>query len=155
MQRQPNKPMADKMYAKLIGAEDNGVEILDASQFYDLFGGTAFKMDLISRFASEKACRKTDAENVAQVLSVHLGTNEKIDEEYAKQSDIADRLHVCTFEIAERAFLSLKLRRNKVAHNYLHGLSDSFGDIRAFYYDAISYVVALEGAIENLTNTNT
>lgn len=151
MQRQPNKPMADKMYAKLIGAEDNGVEVLDASKFYTLFGGAPFVTDLTSRFAVEKARRKTDAESITQSLLPLLGTNDKIDEEYAKQSEISDRLDMCTFDVAERAFLSLKLRRNKVAHNYLHGLSDSFGDIRAFYYDAISYVVALEETIKDLT----
>ena len=151
MRQHTNKPMADKIYAKLIGVENNGLEVLDASKFYALFGGVTFVTDLTSRFVIEKTRRKAVAEGLTQSFLPLLGTNDKIDEEYAKQSEISDRLDVCTFDIAEKAFLSLKLRRNKVAHNYLHGLSDSFGDIRAFYYDAISYVVALEEAIKNLT----
>lgn len=47
----------------------------------------------------------------------------------------------------------MKLRRNQVAHNYVNGLSDTFNDIQKFYDIAVIYVVALEEAIEKLTNT--
>ena len=40
-------------------------------------------------------------------------------------------------------------------HNYIYGLSDSFEDVRNFYYDAVLYVIGLENALVNLTQQPT
>lgn len=150
-----NKPMADKVYAKLLSYAKEGVETLDASCFYDLFGGESFKNNVISNFLSEREARLTETDRRLQPLGDLIGTDDKYDEDYAKYSDIKERLENCSFNNAEQAFLSIKLRRNRVAHNYLHGLSDSFEDIRNFYYDAVLYVIALEKAISDLTAPST
>lgn len=150
-QKNPNKPLTDKIYAKLLSYEDHGAVVLDATKFYDLFGGAPFRSSIMANFSTEQISRQTHMESLLGPLADLLGTSDKIDEEYAKLSDIKDRLDICSFIKAEQAFLSLKLRRNRVAHNYLHGLSDSFEDIRNFYYDAILYVVSLEKAISTLT----
>ena len=60
---------------------------------------------------------------------------------------------ILSFDDAEKAFLSLKLRRNRVAHDYINGMTDTFVDIQNFYDIAVIYVVSLEAAIEELTNT--
>lgn len=64
-----------------------------------------------------------------------------------------DQYNNCSFETAEYEFLSLKKRRNDVAHNYIDGLSDTFNDIKKSYYLADIYVTALERTIVELTNS--
>lgn len=56
-------------------------------------------------------------------------------------------------EDAEKAYLSIKLRRNRVTHDYINGLSDTFADIRKFYNIAVIYVVSLQTAIQDLICT--
>lgn len=147
----PRTPMSDKMYSKFIASDRDGIERLDAGEFYALFGGASFKGLVTTKFEEERTRRRSQAEGMLNSLSALIGTDDKFDLDYAKYSDIKERLDLCTFEKAEIAFLSLKLRRNKVAHNYLNGLSDSFEDVRNFYYDAISYVIALEESILSMT----
>ena len=81
------------------------------------------------------------------------GTDDKYDLDYAKQCDLKIELDRCSFDDAESAFLNLKLRRNRVAHDYIHGLSDTFEDILKFYNLAVIYAIAIEEAIKNLTAT--
>ena len=145
------KPLEDKMFAKLEGFENGGITVLDASKFYDLFGGQAFKDDVSSNFEIEKQRRILEEEGIIDKLVSLLGQDDRYDKDYAQHSDIKDRLSLCSFENAEKAYLTLKMKRNRVAHDYLNGLSDSFEDIRNFYYDAILYVIGLEKAIENVT----
>ena len=59
----------------------------------------------------------------------------------------------CSFDNAENAFLSLKLCRNRVAQDYINGITYTFVDIQSSYDIAVIYVVPLEAAIEELTNT--
>lgn len=150
-QRNVGKPLEDKMFAKLEGYENSGIPVLDASKFYDLFGGQAFKEDVKTNFEIERLRRIQLEEGFIEKLVELLGQGEQYERDYAKHDDIKGRLSQCTFENAERAYLTLKLKRNRVAHDYLHGLSDSFEDIRNFYYDAILYVIGLEKAIKNVT----
>ena len=153
MHSRPGKPIADKIYAKLEGYDDNGIEHLDASNFYTLFGGDIFKSSIKNKFLAEKTAEKRKIEAKIVGLSSLIGTEEKYDEDYAKCADIMDKLNLSTFDIAERAFLNMKLIRNRVAHNYLNGSSNTFEDIRGLFYDAVLYVVAMEKSIKEITSS--
>ncbi|GEM_PF-2349930 len=153
--KQRNKPLVDKMFAELKGYENNGVEILSAESFYELFGGETFKQEIKSCFAALHELRLQRTIKHIEGLVPLLDNGARYEFDYAKQCEIKERLERCSFEVAEKAYLCIKLRRNRVAHNYLYGLSDTFSDIRDFYYDAILYVVALEQAIIGLTNIDT
>lgn len=145
------KPKVDQMFAKLEGYDDRGIEHLDAEKFYNLFGGQTFKAAVESRFSVEYS---TTIDNiVARIagLSALVGQDEQYDFDYAKQCDLKDIIEQSSFDDAEKAYLSLKLRRNRVAHDYINGLSDTFEDIQKFYYLAVIYVVALETSISELT----
>lgn len=146
-------PKVDKMYAKLEAYNDNGVEHLEAEQFYALFNGLAFKSRVNYFFVNELQSKLQLTEEKINNLTPLLGEGEKYDSDYAKYCSLKDELERCTFEDAEKAFLSIKLRRNRVAHDYINGLSDTFSDIQKFYNVAILYVIALEKSIEELTNT--
>ena len=148
-----NKPKEDQMFAKLKVNGPNGIELLSAAEFYDLFGGQAFKSAVEANFCSEQAQKISQLEATIGALSALLGKDEKYDFEYAKLCDLKEMLENASFDDAERAYLSLKRRRNSVAHNYIHGLSDTFEDIRKFYNLAVIYVIALESAIIALTDT--
>lgn len=84
-----------------------------------------------------------------------MGKGTQYDYAYAKQCDLRTQIAICSFENAEKAYLNMKLRRNRVAHDYLNGLSDTFEDIQKFYYVAVIYVVALEESIGALTISDT
>lgn len=148
-----NKPKEDQMFSKLKVNGPNGIELLSAEEFYELFGGQAFKSAVKANFFSEQARKIGQLESTIEVLSALLGKDEKYDFEYAKLCDLKEMLENSSFDDAEKAYLSLKRRRNSVAHNYIHGLSDTFEDIRNFYNLAVIYVVSLETAIVSLTNT--
>lgn len=150
--KNPNKPLTDKMFAKLEGYYDtNGSEILNAQKFYNLFGGDGFKNDVERIFNEVRLARLDQVNSVLGSLMNLLDDGVQYEYNYAKQSDLKEKLNVCSFNVAERAYLSLKLRRNRVAHDYINGLSDTFEDIENFYYDAILYIVSLKHAIEKLT----
>lgn len=146
-------PKEDKMYAKLEAYSDNGVEHLDAEKFYDLFNGQVFKLRVKSLFHNELQSKLQLTTTKISKLIPLIGEGEKYDSDYAKYYSLKEELERCTFEDAENAFLSIKLRRNRVAHDYINGLSDTFSDIQKFYNIAVIYVVALENAIEELTDT--
>ena len=145
------KPITDQMFAKLEGYNDNGIEHLDAMKFYNLFGGQPFKSNVIEYFNTELSLRIENISDKIAGLQSLLGQEQKYDFDYAKQLDLKDELGRCTFDDAEKAYLNLKLRRNRVAHDYINGLSDTFEDIQKFYNKAIIYVIALEKSIRSLT----
>lgn len=150
--RNPNKPLTDKMFAKLEGYYDNnGSEILNANKFYDLFGGRDFRNDVEQNFNTVRLTKINQVNLILNNLVNLLGEGEQYEYNYAKQADLKEKLNVCSFDVAEKAYLALKLRRNRVAHDYINGLSDTFEDLENFYYDAILYIVSLEHTIENLT----
>lgn len=153
MRKSPRKPIVDKMYAKLEGYEKEGMEFLDATKFYALFNGDVFKNEVEDIFCTEQRNRIEKAKAMIDNLSPLIETDDRYDNDYAKYTDIKERLDLCNFDKAQDAFLSLKLRRNRVAHNYINGLTDSFEDIRNFYYDAVLFVVALETALGKLIST--
>ncbi len=155
LQRRSNKPITDNIFAKLEGYENNGVETLNADPFFNLFGGQAFKNNVENNFNTERSNHANEINTIITGLQSLIGQDNRYDLDYAKNSDIKDRLTQCTFDISEKAFLSLKLRRNRVAHNFISGLSDSFEDVRNFYYDARLYVAALQTTLENLTSKPT
>jgi hypothetical protein len=148
-----NKPVTDGMFGKFHTIDRNTSTInLDANKFYDLFGGVGFKNNVETIFNSEVAARLAKYQSIVDGLLPLINSGEQYEREYAKNTDIRDRLGNCTFASAEDAFLNLKLRRNKVAHDYINGLSDSFENIRDFYLDAVVYVIALEKAIMGITD---
>lgn len=146
-------PIVDIMYGKIEAYyNNNGVECLNAEKFYSLFNGQNFKSRVETIFNTElRECIRKTKEYIKN-LEPLLEIGEQYDYDYAKNSDLENTYERCSFDDAEKAFLSLKLRRNRVAHDYLNGLSDSFVDIQKFYDIAVIYVVSLEKAIEELTN---
>ncbi len=147
------KPIVDAMYAKLEGYDDKGIPHLDAKKFYDLFNGQSFEANLQFHFQAELRRQHQLVQSDIEKLKLLVKTNERYELDYAKLSDLEVQFAQCTFSDAETAFLSLKLKRNRVAHDYLNGLSDTFSDIQNFYNLAQIYVKALERAIIDLTNT--
>lgn len=146
------KPKTDQMFTKLEGYDDDdGIEHLCAEKFYNLFGGQAFKIKVESNFSAERSAFLLNVTTKLSGLSSLVGQGEQYDFDYAKQCDLKDMIERCSFDDAEKSYLSLKLRRNRVAHDYIHGLSDTFEDIQKFYYLAVIYVVALEATIKDLT----
>ena len=139
------------MFTKLEGYDDDGIEHLCAEKFYNLFGGQAFKIKVESNFSAERSAFLLNVTTKLSGLSSLVGQGEQYDFDYAKQCDLKDMIERCSFDDAEKSYLSLKLRRNRVAHDYIHGLSDTFEDIQKFYYLAVIYVVALEATIKDLT----
>ncbi len=154
-QNRRNKPMEDKIFARLEGYERNGIQVLNANNFYALFGGQPFREIIRGNYDLERNDKIRKEDNLISGISVLLGQNEQYDKDYAKHSDIKERLEQCTFDKAEQAYLTLKQKRNRVAHDYMHGSSDSFEDVRNFYYDAVLFVVGLEKTLEGLTNLPT
>lgn len=146
-------PIVDQMYNKMLAYNDNGVECLSADGFYDFFNGQIFKARVQTIFATELQKKILYTESQINFLSPLLGTSDQYDSDYAKFCDLKNVYERCSFDDAEKAFLSLKLRRNRVAHDYINGLTDTFVDIQNFYDIAVIYVVSLEIAIEELTNT--
>jgi len=140
-------PITDKMFTKL------RAKTLNAEKFYSLFGGLSFKQSVELNFSIMHSQRITIFEDKINALLPLIGQDDKYDRDYAEFSDIKERLTCCTFSTAEKAYLSLKSKRNRLAHDFINGLSDSFNDVRYFYLDAILYVLALETAIESLTDT--
>lgn len=147
------KPKIDQMFAKLQGYDD-GIEHLNAENFYNLFGGQTFKDRVENNFLAQKLATIAHITTKISGLQVLVGQGEQYDFDYIKQSDLKDLIEQSSFNEAEKAYLSLKLRRNRVAHDYINGLSDTFEDIQKFYYLAVIYVVALEAAITELTTTS-
>ena len=146
------------MFAKLKGYEDNGIECLDAQEFYDLLGGTTFQDTVKQNYESERASTLQHINDTINILSTLLEQNSENEQyafDYAKYSDLKEQLKCCSFSDAEKSYLNLKLRRNRVAHNYIDGLSDTFEDIQKFYNTAVLYVLALEASIISLTQQTT
>ena len=99
--------------------------------------------------ATEKVVNVIDGYHIDEKIS---NTIDKVSE---ATRDLKDELERCTFDDAESSYLNLKLRRNRVAHDYINGLSDTFEDLQKFYNKAIIYVVALELSIISLTAPTT
>lgn len=140
----------DDMYKKFRTNDS----MFDASKFYDLFNGEEFKNRVQEIFGEIKQNKLDQTKNYKRLLFKLLTTDEKkYEDEYGKVSDLYDQYNNCNFETAEYEFLSLKKRRNDVAHNYIDGLSDTFNDIKKSYYLADIYVTALERTIVELTDS--
>lgn len=143
-----NPPAAYKMYSKFKTENLN----FSADEFYGLFNGEQFKIRVETIFEEIKQVKINEIDEHKKHLTPLLDKHERYENMFAKMCDLHDQYLRCSFEHAENAFLELKHRRNKVAHNYISGLSDTFVDIQNFYYKAVIYVIALEKAIEELTN---
>jgi hypothetical protein len=141
----------DRIYGKFIADGKSGIEILKAGEFYKIFGGNVFKKNIETKFATIKAQEISEYSHTLQLLTPLRDSNDKCENEYLKYDNILNKLNNLDFINAELSFLKLKLRRNKVAHNFLTGISDSFEDIRNLYYDAVLYIIALKQALKDLS----
>lgn len=148
-----NYSVIDKMYAKFYTYNQNTNSIsFDASKFYELFGGVTFRNDVEVIFTNEIGNKVLKYQQMVDQLYLLVDSGEQYERDYVRYDDILARLKVCTFSMAETAFLNIKYRRNKVAHDYINGLSDTFNDLSNFYFDAVIYVISIEKAIINITN---
>ena len=138
------------IYGKLLAQEIGGIPNLSANDFYALYGST-FKRQVEVNFDTLKNSETNNYLNIVKNLYTLIGVDDKYNNAYIENEDIYNRLNVNNFNNAETAFLKLKLYRNKVAHNFLNGISDSFEDIRNIYYDAVLYVVALIQELKGLS----
>ena len=77
--------------------------------------------------------------------------NDKYGADYIRQCEVKEELEGCSFDDAEKSYLRLKLRRNRLSHDYIGGISDTFMDLQRFYNKAVVYVMALENSIMELT----
>ena len=143
-------PVSERMYKKFYTKPT-----LTADPFYQLFTGAQFKGLVQNNFNAERTQQLQAITTQVSALEGLLGASDAIDDDYIIKAEKKERLEQLTFDVAEQAFLNLKLRRNHVAHDYLHGLSDTFVDIRNFYYDAVIYVIALSKTIADLTQPTT
>lgn len=143
----------DKIFAKLKAYNANGIDCLDASGFYDLFGGVVFKNAIATEYDRLREEQKNSANAKAIKLFelISMGYME-YENSYAILIDMVERLDLCTFDRAEEAYLSIKLRRNKVAHNYITELLDSFNDLRAFYYGAALYIASVDTILSGMVS---
>jgi len=146
----------DKAFAKLKGYLDSntGAEVLNATDFYDLFGSLSFRNAVENEYNNylnfQQSYVATQAHNLEVVWLQSDG--KYVEKEYSEMVYIRDTLKMCTFTSAEYDYLNIKLRRNKVAHNYMINTLDSFSDLRKFYYGASIYVYAVVQAIHNLVD---
>lgn len=149
----PNKSPEDKVFSKLEAFTDSnsGKSHLSALKFYNLYGGKSFEQSVEMNFALERN---------EQLQSIHERINnleplKNIDERYVidhiKQCELRDELNKCSFKDSEIAYLTLKHKRNIIAHHYTDGTTDTVEDVRKFYCKAVIYVCALEKSITNLT----
>lgn len=146
--------VVDKMYKKFKTLNPRTkTEELIASDFYALFGGSAFKSSVASIFNAEKTRKISETQSIVDNLETLFDVNDSFALDYVTADELLEQLKNASFEDAERAFLSLKLRRNRVAHDYIHGLLDTFEDIRKFYNLAVLYAISIEEAIKDLTIT--
>ena len=132
--------------------ENNGVETLDAEKFYNLFGENKFECDVKSKYNNERLDYISNIDRlISDLKPLYEKDENKYGFDYLKQCELKEELEKCSFKDAERSYLNLKLKRNRLAHDYINGLSDTFEDLRSFYNKAVIYVVSLEKAIIELT----
>jgi hypothetical protein len=147
---------SEMIYRTFYTKDNNTGEMhLDASKFYELFNGNSFKSKVKTQFQSELIIRSSYFSKQIDSLTNLLGVgtdNQKYERDYAKFCDYQDRISNCTFESAEESFLSIKYKRNMVAHDYINGTSDTFEDIRNLYLLASVYMVSLSKSIQALTD---
>ena len=149
--RTPN--CSDEIYKKFRAREKNGILELNADGFYNIFGGTTFKQDVESNFLSEQQSQTGDYIKLIAILKSLIGKGDKYDNDYTEKEYIFNILKSLTFANAESSFLELKLRRNKVAHNFIFGISDSFEDICKLYYESVLYIIAVKLSLSKLSTS--
>lgn len=147
-----NKPKVDQMFAKLCAYENNGVETLNAKEFYNFFGENKFECDVKSKYNNERLDYISIIDGlISDLKPLYEKDENKYGFDYLKQCELKEEFEKCSFEDAEKSYLYLKLKRNRLAHDYINGLSDTFEDLTRFYNKAVIYVVSLEKAIIELT----
>ena len=155
MSHKNSKPLEDTIFGKFVASNRSGVENLDATRFYDLFGGMSFKILVETKFIELRDRQKMHADDQAKKMADLIKTGYRQNEEsYSILIDMVDQLDRCTFDRAESAYLNIKLRRNQVAHDYMTDLLDSFNDLRVFYYGASLYIVAVYEALSELIDSS-
>lgn len=150
-----SKPVEDAIFGGFVASNRSGVENLDATRFYGLFGGASFKKSIETKFIELRDKQKKHADEQVSKMADLIATGYCQNEDsYAILIDMVEQLDRCTFDRAESAYLNIKLRRNKVAHNYMTELLDSFNDLRVFYYGASLYIAAVYEALSELIDSS-
>ena len=144
------KPTNDQMYGKFETYDSNGGLVLNATKFYDLFG-SGFGNTATSHFNNELGYNISERRLTLNALNGLIGHDDTYDNDYVRIDDLIIQLSTSNFSDAENAFLNIKLRRNKTAHDFINGINDTFEEIVKFYNMAVIYVVSLEKAISDIT----
>lgn len=140
----------DGVFGKFVASNKTGSDVLDATKFYELFGGDSFKRSIQAEYNRLLENQKEHIDNQIVILGELLERHySKYENDYADLLEMQEKLNSYTFERAEAAYLNLKLRRNKVAHYYMIETLDSFSDLRSFYYGASLYVAAVNNILQN------
>jgi hypothetical protein len=144
-------PLADKLFRKFEARVNAvGIETLSADEFYQLFTNEDFETNARLNFSSLHTRQVTEINSIVELYS-SMPEDTNIVELHVKYDEIRRIWNTCTFEISRDAFLGLKLRRNNVAHDYIGGLSDTFSDIRDFYYRGLLFVMTLVDTLNSMT----
>lgn len=125
------------------------IEELSSQRFYSFFGGHAFEDAVKNKFIDKRNNEQIDLEDEINMLYDLASKNSEYEEKWIEKVDEKDTLINLNFEESERSFLCLKLRRNRLAHDYINGLSDTFEGINLFYRKAQVYVLALHDCLSN------
>lgn len=142
----------NKMYSKIESYMNaDGNDVLNATNFYNLFGGTLFSSKLNDYYDELKKSEVAEYKNHIDSLWGAIGNDDRIDNIYLQLDEIYQRLLSSNFRKSERAFLLLRKKRNLIAHDFLVQFLDSFSDICALFYDSSLYVVALNKALSDLS----
>ncbi|WP_024859097.1 hypothetical protein [Ruminococcus albus] len=123
---------------------------LDASQFYNFWGGITFRDKVKTRFEFLNNEIISQIEEILRKLE-DISSLKNIDKEFEKYDAINDCLKI-NFDDAEQSFLEIKKQRNCVAHNFLSTeFSSTFEIVVELYYKSMSYAMALEDIFIDMT----
>ena len=141
--------LSDKLYAKFVASPRTNTT--SATNFYALFSGASFKTDVKNNFDIIRAQMILDKRTLIDSIAPMRGSGDSFDFEYIKQGDRLQILNRSSFSVSEDSFLQIKLRRNKVAHDYISGITDTFTDISGFYCLASLYVESVDKTLKTMT----
>jgi len=152
--RQTNKPFQDKLFAKLKAYSNtsSGLETLDAQDFFNCFSNENLEQVVMRFFQNILAQSKNNLMSTIDSYKRLLSAtpDDSLITLKLKNEEIFDIWKSTTYDSSKESYLALKLRRNKIAHEYF-AVSDTFNDIRKFYYQSFFFVLALEQGILSLS----
>lgn len=144
----------DKIYASIRAYIDsNGQEVLSLQAFYDLFGGNVFEQNVEALFNCELSKQINSYEEFIGKITPCVAMDVKYESNLVFADNVLQQLKSNSFNKAKEAFLRLKERRNRIAHDFMCQFNDTYNDIICLYNDAALFVYALKTALSNLIDT--